>query len=149
GESLTEANKVISNQRLRLNDQWNYTDLNNDWDGGPWGNSHYTRQLIFWTLPLAISGEQWDAAARRLTFSPADSAPARLPFFTPQATGVLESMASGQWRITITTGQLPIRDVQIHDLQIGDAKWAGDKTLRAGESLNLSSPSTAAQSPGS
>ena len=133
-ESLTEANKVISNQRLRLSDQWNYTDLNNYWDGGPWGNSHYTRQLIYWTLPLAISGEQWDATARSLTFHPANSGPARLPFFIPQATGVVESMAAGGWRIRVTTGQLAIREVQV-----AKARSAGDRTLSAGDFLDLSS----------
>jgi len=137
-ESLTEANKVISNQRLKLNDQWDYTDLNNYWDGGPWGNSHYTRQAILWTLPLAISGQQWDATAMRLTFNPADSAPPRLPFFIPQATGVVESLAPGKWRIRVTSGQLAL-----HDVQIANAKWTGDKTLNAGDSLDLSSTSTA------
>ena len=131
-ESLMEANKVISNQRLRINDQWNYTDLNNYWDGGPWGNSHYTRQLISWSLPLAISGEQWDATAKRLNFHPADTAPSRMPFFTPQATGVVESTAADGWRIRVTTGQLAIREVQV-----GKARWQGDRTLSAGYSLDL------------
>lgn len=139
-ESLTEANKVISNQRLRLSDQWNYTDLNNYWDGGPWGNSHYTRQLIYWTLPLAISGEQWDATARSLTFHPANSGPARLPFFIPQATGVVESMAAGGWRIRVTTGQLAIREVQV-----AKARWTGDRTLSAGDFLDLSSTGSKTQ----
>ena len=134
GESLTEANKVIFNQRLRLKDQWNYTDINNDWDGGPWGNSHYTRQMIVWTLPLALSGQQWDAAAKRLTFTPMDSAFSRLPFFTPKATGVIESVAAGKWRIRLTSGQLALQEVQI-----GRARWMGDKTLNTRDSLDLSS----------
>ena len=146
-ESLTEASKVISNQRLKLHDQWNYTDLNNYWDGGPWGNSHYTRQAILFALPLAISGQQWYATAKRLTFKPADSAPARLPFFTPQATGVVESVAPGKWRIRVTMGQLAIREVQI-----GASRWTGDKTLNPGNSLDLSSTpratSTATLRPG-
>lgn len=137
-ESLMEANKVISNQRLKLNDQWNYPDLNNNWDGGPWGNSHYTRQVILWTLPMAISGQQWDAAAERLTFAPADSAPSRLPFFAPQATGVVESVGPGKWRISITSGRLAL-----HEVAIANAKWTGDKTLNAGDSLDLSSASSA------
>jgi non-lysosomal glucosylceramidase len=133
-KSLQEANKVISNQRLVLNDQWNYTDLNNYWDGGPWGNSHYTRQLIFWSLPLAISGQQWDATGKRLRFNPANSAPQRLPFFTPEATGVVESVAPGKWRLEVMTGQLAL-----HEVQIGDARWTGNNTFNAGNSLDLSS----------
>jgi uncharacterized protein (DUF608 family) len=133
-ESLQEANKVISNQRLGLNDQWNYTDLNNYWDGGPWGNSHYTRQLIFWSLPLAISGQHWDATGKCLRFNPANSAPQRLPFFTPEASGVVESVVPGEWRLEVMTGQLAL-----HEVQIGDARWTGNKTLNAGNSLDLSS----------
>jgi uncharacterized protein (DUF608 family) len=135
-ESLMEANKVISNQRLNLNDQWDYTDLNNYWNGGPWGNSHYTRQLILWTLPLAISGQQWDATARRLMFKPADSAASRLPFFLPQATGVAEVVSPGKWRISLTSGQLAL-----HEVEIAGAKWTGDKTLSTGDSLDLPSTS--------
>ncbi|HEX4022675.1 MAG TPA: GH116 family glycosyl-hydrolase [Acidobacteriaceae bacterium] len=133
-ESLTEASNVISNQRLRINDQWNYTDLNNNWDGGVWANSHYTRQLILWTLPLALSGQQWDAPARRLTFNPVNSAPRQLPFFTPQATGVVESIAPGKWRIRVTSGQLAL-----HEVQISNARWTGDRTLNTGNSLDISS----------
>jgi uncharacterized protein (DUF608 family) len=133
-ESLQEANKVISNQRLGLNDQWNYTDLHNYWDGGPWGNSHYTRQLIFWSLPLAISGQDWDATGKRLRFDPANSAPQRLPFFTPEATGVVKSVAPGKWRLEVMTGQLTLQEVQI-----GDARWTGNKTLNAGNFLDMSS----------
>jgi len=129
-----EANKVIFNQRLRLKDQWNYTDINNDWDGGPWGNSHYTRQMIVWTLPLALSGQQWDAAAKRLTFTPVDSTFSRLPFFTPAATGVIESVAPRKWRIRLTSGQLALQEVHI-----GRAGWRGEKTLNVGDFLDLSS----------
>jgi non-lysosomal glucosylceramidase len=143
-ESVQEANKVISNQRLRINDQWDYTDINNYWDGGPWGNSHYTRQLILWALPLAISGQQWDATTRRLTFNPADSALSRLPFFTPQATGVVESVATGKWRIRVTTGQLAI-----HEVQIGHARWTGNLTLNPGNSMDVPSirPSSSKATP--
>ncbi len=141
-ESLEEANKVISNQRLALNDQWDYTDLNNNWNGRPWANSHYTRQLILWALPLAISGQQWDATVRRLTFNPAVGAPQRLPFFIPQATGVIDSMAPGKWRIEVTSGQLALQEVQI-----SNANWKVDKTLYAGNSVYLSSTSSTLLAP--
>lgn len=135
-QALAEVNKVISNQRLKLHDQWDYTDLNNNWDGGPWGNSHYTRQLILWMLPLAISGQQWDATAERLTFQPANSAPSRLPFFVPLAIGVLDSVSPGKWRITLTSGRLALREVGI-----ASEKWTGDRTLGVGDSLELSASS--------
>jgi non-lysosomal glucosylceramidase len=133
-EALSEAKKVISNQRLNLGDQWNYTDLNNNWDGSPWGNSHYTRQLIQWMLPLAISGQRWDAGSRSLSFSPANSAFQTCPFFTPQATGLLQSSGASRWRITITSGELAI-----HSIKIDSQTWSGDTVLHAGDSLDVPS----------
>jgi len=131
-DGLTEAKKVIANQSTHLQDQWNYTDLNNNWDGAPWGNSHYTRQLIQWALPLAISGQEWDAAAKKLAFHPAAGAPDRLPFFTPQATGVIEREQSGKWRFTITSGAL-----EINGIQVAGSTWQGHKTLHVDDSLEL------------
>jgi non-lysosomal glucosylceramidase len=133
-QSLNEAKKVIWNQSATLNDQWDYTDLNNNWDGGPWGNSHYTRQLIQWSLPLAISGEEWDASAESLSFRPENPSWRRLPFFTPQASGVVESVTTGKWRITICAGELALKSVQI-----AGATWLGERTVRAGESLDIPS----------
>ncbi len=138
-ESMAEVNKAISNQRINLKDQWNYTDINNYWNGGSWGNSHYTRQLILWALPLALSGQQWDAVSERLTFNPAEPVPQRLPFFVPQATGVVELIAPGKWRIKVTSGRLAV-----HEVQIANARWTGDRLLRTGDCLYLSSPSAVA-----
>jgi hypothetical protein len=41
---------------------------------------------------------------------------------------------AGGWRIKVTTGQLPIREVRI-----ADARWTGDRTLVVGDVLDLSS----------
>ena len=38
--------------------------------GAPFENQRYSRQLSAWYIPLALSGQQWDATARTLTFSP-------------------------------------------------------------------------------
>lgn len=141
-QSLEEANKVIFNQRSQLNDQWNYTDLNNNWNGGPWGNSHYTRQLIVWALPLAISGEQWNAAASCLMFNTADATLRRLPFFTPQASGVVEFVAPDKWKIELISGRLTL-----HEVLISSASWRVDKTLNAGGSILLSSKAATSSIP--
>ena len=74
--------------------------------------------------------------AKRLSFNPANSAPPRLPFFTPQASGVIEAAAPDKWRVKVTTGHLAI-----HEIQIANFRWKGDKTLSPGDSLDLSSTS--------
>ena len=38
--------------------------------GAPFENQRYSRQLSAWYLPLALSGQQWDASANQLSFSP-------------------------------------------------------------------------------
>ena len=38
--------------------------------GAPFENERYSRQLSAWYIPLALSGQQWDAHRNELTFSP-------------------------------------------------------------------------------
>ncbi len=131
-DSLGEAEKIIGKWRDKLHDEWDYKDLSTGWDGYPWCNSHYTRQVIVWAIPLALSGQQWNAAARRLTFDPRPDAPARLPFFTPQADGVIGSLAGGRWRLTVISGELELKE-----LRIGTAKRKGEVLLKADETVEF------------
>ena len=51
-ESLAEAETVIRHWREGLRDQWDIRDLTTGWNGDPWCNSHYTRHLMLWSIPL-------------------------------------------------------------------------------------------------
>lgn len=120
---LHEADKVIANYKHRIRDWWDFKDLNagpnsscvstptGTVDGQPWCNSHYTRQLIGWAVPLALSGQQLDMARRRLTFSvPGEGTPRRLPVFAAKAVGVLDTV---QRHLTVLGGNLDGIDVRI------------------------------------
>jgi len=107
-ESLAEAAKVINKLREKLRDQWDIRDLTAGWDGYPWCNSHYARQLILWAIPLALSGQQYSAPERTLTFDPKIPAPATLPFFTPAAAGTLELTGDGSARLTVLSGRIEL-----------------------------------------
>ena len=77
----------------------------------PWQNNHYTRQQIAHAIPLALSGQRWDAKRQTLGFKFAAGAPARLPFHTPFAMGTVErvSGAGGDvvgLRLTLHAGEL-------------------------------------------
>ncbi|MCX6927895.1 MAG: GH116 family glycosyl-hydrolase, partial [Verrucomicrobia bacterium] len=87
GQSLVEAEKVVDVWRKHLNDSLDWRDLTRSDNGQPWCNSHYGRQVIFWAIPLALSGQQYSAVERRLSFAPRPDAPARLPWFVPGAGG--------------------------------------------------------------
>jgi uncharacterized protein (DUF608 family) len=133
-ESLAEAHKVIENWSGKLRDQWDYTDLTTAWDGYPWCNSHYGRQVILWAIPLALAGQHYSAPDGCLSFDPRLVAPAKLPFFTPTATGSLELRAEGDCRLTVVSGTLKLRE-----LRVKTAVLKKSITLQAGESVAVGS----------
>ena len=112
-DSLAEAAKVINKLREKLRDQWDIRDLTTGWDGYPWCNSHYARQLILWAIPLALSGQQYSAPERTLTFDPKMPAPATLPFFTPAAAGTLELTGDGSARLTVLSGRIELDRIRV------------------------------------
>ena len=82
-----------------------------DYGGFPMINNHYTRQQIAHAIPLALSGQRWDAKRQTLGFKFAAGAPPRLPFHTPFAMGTVErvSGAGGDvvgLRLTLHAGEL-------------------------------------------
>ncbi len=106
--SLAEAEKVVDVWREHLRDAWDWRDLTRSDDGQPWCNSHYARQLIFWSIPLALSGQQYSAAEKKLSFAPRADAPPRLPWFTPAANGVLERLPQGKYRLLTLSGSVEL-----------------------------------------
>ena len=131
-ESMDEAKKIVLNWADMLRDQWNYTDLTTAWDGSPWCNSHYARQVILWSIPLALSGQHYFAPEARLTFDPKTAAPARLPFFTPTAFGTVQLLEDGHYKLAVDFGTLALRE-----LRVARAVLRQSVTLRAGESVSL------------
>lgn len=129
-QSLAEAAKVIEHWRKQLCDQWDYRDLTTGWDGYPWCNSHYGRQLILWAIPLALSGQQYSAPDKRLAFQPRLPAPARLPFFTPTANGRLDLVGDGTYRLVVLSGRL-----ELNELRISGCEVVGPVSLAPGEKV--------------
>lgn len=107
-ESLDEAQKIYVKWRDLLKDQWDIRDLSTGWDGHPWCNSHYARQLMLWAIPLALSGQRYSAPERSLTFEPKVAAPAVLPFMTPACHGVLELPEGQEAKVKIHSGELDV-----------------------------------------
>lgn len=136
--SLDEAKKVIGNWSDHLCDQWNYTDLTTAWNGYPWCNSHYARQVILWSIPLALSGQHYFAPEGRLSFNPKTDfktgaqAPVKLPFFTPTASGTLEILRAEVCRLTVHSGSL-----ELQELRVGRAVARRAIRLRASISMEI------------
>ena len=100
-KSLSQGEKVVKHWAYTINDQWDYRDLSAGWDGTPYCNSHYGRQLMFWAFPLGLTGQDYSAVEQRLSFDPKTEAPYRFPFYTPKANGVLEAEAGKPLRLRV------------------------------------------------
>ncbi len=112
-DCLEEAERIFRKWREDLKDPWDIRDLTTGWDGFPWCNSHYARQLMVWAIPLALSGQQLDATAGRLSFEPRVSSPARLPFFTPSAHGTLDLLPDDSLELRVTGGELRVKEITV------------------------------------
>ena len=66
--------------------------------------------MIFWAIPLALSGQQYSAVERCLSFAPRPDAPARLPWFVPGAGGMLERGKSGSFTLRVLAGKLELAE---------------------------------------
>ena len=94
-EAMDQAIKSLDNYRSTLRDQWNIHGMTSSshygLDGLPWATSHYTLHLVLWHLPLALSGQQYNAPEGKITFDPKYSPPYWLPFYTPSCLGNIEA----------------------------------------------------------
>jgi len=115
-ESLRQAQKALEHYRTKLNDFWNIHGLTAGQgygvDGQPWCTSHYSFHLVLWHIPLALSGQQYDAVQQRLTFEPKIKVPYALPFFTPFASGTVQARKLGnrvKYTVTVTSGRLDVK----------------------------------------
>ena len=75
-----------------------------------WGTSHYSFHLVLWHIPLALSGQRYDAVQQKLTFEPKLKVPYALPLFTPFASGIIKARqlnsGSVKYTVTVTSGKL-------------------------------------------
>ena len=96
-DALAVAELVLDSYRTVLNDQWDYRDTTGIYDDGSadkWGlrpkvNSHYSRQTWWWAIPLALTGQQYDARTRTLSLAPDAAVAARFPLLLPDGSAQL------------------------------------------------------------
>jgi len=131
-QSLAEAEKIIRDWQDRLEDQWDFTDTTAGWNGYLWCNSHYARQLIAWSIPLALSGQHYYAPDERLSFDPKAPPPYTFPFFTPTAAGHLELLEKGRYRLSVDSGELSLRELRVETTVVKDPIL-----LKGGQSIEL------------
>ncbi|RAP78548.1 GH116 family glycosyl-hydrolase [Paenibacillus montanisoli] len=126
---LAEAEKIVLKWRDKLRDLWDIKDLSTGWNGYPWCNSHYSRQLILWSIPMALIDQQYSKPDKSLSVKPKMAVPVKLPFFTPDACGIIEITEEVTYIITVLSGTL-----DLNKLCVGDKVIDQTLSLKAGES---------------
>jgi uncharacterized protein (DUF608 family) len=101
----------------------------------PWNEiecgNHYARSLASWALLLGVSGAQWDAPERVLSFAPATDRPFRSLFTTGSGWGRVE-IDRDALTLRLDGGTLDIGDLRLHGRTVGRSI-----RLRAGESHTI------------
>ena len=115
-DSLKQAEKALEHYRTKLNDFWNIHGLTAGQgygvDGQPWCTSHYSFHLVLWHIPLALSGQRYDAVRKVLTLEPRLKVPYALPFFTPFASGTVKARkldGRTKYIVIVTSGRLNVK----------------------------------------
>ena len=115
-KALKQAEKALEHYRTKLNDFWNIHGLTAGQgygvDGQPWCTSHYSFHMVLWHIPLALSGQRYNAVKQLLTFEPNLRIPYNLPFFTPFASGTVQARKLKErikYTVTVTSGRLELK----------------------------------------
>ena len=115
-KALKQAERALEHYRTKLNDLWNIHGLTAGQgygvDGQPWCTSHYSFHMVLWHIPLALSGQQFNAIKQILIFEPKLQVPYNLPFFTPFASGTVQARKLKErikLTVTVTSGRLELK----------------------------------------
>eukprot|EP01062_Namystynia_karyoxenos_P020533 TRINITY_DN17768_c0_g1_i1.p1 TRINITY_DN17768_c0_g1~~TRINITY_DN17768_c0_g1_i1.p1 ORF type:complete len:1046 (+),score=334.04 TRINITY_DN17768_c0_g1_i1:92-3139(+) len=163
-DALAIAAKEMDLYRETMADQWDYRDTTTTYapDGSfsaqgikrPTVNSHYARQTIWWAIPLALTGQQYDAPRRELQLRlnaallgpQQEGSSAQFPLLLPRGSAVARYEPGTGSRgaclsATVTAG---VVDLAAHAVSLqlpGESQprrlRAQGTAARAGESLRL------------
>ena len=140
-DAVSVASKVMRAYQTVMTDQWDYRDTTTTYDDAnghydpngqprPSVNSHYGRQTIWWAIPLALTGQQFDAPGRSLELNPHAEIGAQWPLILPcgaaimatqgvcwQLTRVTGDCEYDQWSISVSERTLATRVLRVTDGQ--------------------------------
>ena len=129
--SLDVLSDLLNTVQNNKRDPWGFYEQLTA-TGNPWANPNHSSHQSIWYILLALSGQQYEAPSRRLRFTPLLTKNARLPFFTPQAHGMLAIKNQENFSIEVVSGRLIL-----DELQINDVLRHRDVLLEAGQTLTL------------
>lgn len=139
--ALDFPQRFLDNARVRLGDQWSLAGLytGTNWtgvspldDGSPWCTNHYGMALTHYYLHHALSGQQTDVVAGRLTFAPKLACPYVLPVLLAGTTGSLACDAGGRFNVSLAFGRLAL---PAGGLAVGGSAYPGAVDIGPGGSV--------------
>ena len=131
-QGLKAAGEMIEFLEEELRDPWGFYKEIDGNSSLPWSEPHHVSHLAIWIVFAALSGQQYNASDRKLAFSPTSGAKISIPFFTPEAHGLLTARRSGQYQIQVISGRLELKE-----LTIGENIRYRDVFLETGQSMML------------
>lgn len=113
-DAMAVAVQVMHAYQTVMTDQWDYRDTTTTYDDAngrydpngqprPSVNSHYGRQTIWWALPLALTGQKFDARRRSLQLNPHADIGAQWPLLLPCGAAIVDTQGVC-WQLTRVTG---------------------------------------------
>ena len=138
--ALEPSRWILSNYRDRLRMMWDLTGLSTtaDWggedsNGQPFCTSHYGFMLTDYYLIYALSGQQTNIPAGKLSFAPLYAAPYTVPFAFMGTEGTLAVSASGTKTLKVAFGSLTL---PAGGLSVSGSAYPNSVSLTAGQSVS-------------
>ncbi|MEM8488711.1 MAG: GH116 family glycosyl-hydrolase [Bacteroidota bacterium] len=133
-DALAPLEQLLNHQQAALADGFGFYERLSIPAGQPYSTPNHASHLAIWFVVVALSGQYYDGFNQKLRFTPRVGNGARLPFFTPTASGLLTIQKSGKYTLEVIAGRLELRQ-----LEIGDSIVYRDILLEEGQVAELSS----------
>ncbi len=131
--ALNLLDRLYKHIQGTLNDTWGHFERLSLPDGLPLSTPNHASHLAIWPFLLSLSGQRYNAKESKLYFNPKLGPGTRLPFFTPEATGLLSIQKSGRYIIEVISGRL-----EVSLLEVGENIVYRDMLIEKGQAVQLS-----------
>ena len=136
GQSISSSfdlsSALFEHIQQNLKDSWNVFAGYSADTGLPATTPHDSRHMLLWAIPLALSGQKYDAATKSLSFVPRQETANRFPFFTSSAAGYIVFERRNPASLHVVSGVL-----ELNDLSFGNQLSYKDIYLVEGQSMGL------------
>jgi len=133
--SLSQAQKGLATYNYFLNDPWDVhgilAGMGYGLDGQYWCTAHYGFHMVLWHLPLALSGQYFNAINGTLQFNPVLQSPYQLPFFVPNYAGLI-SNNENKYSLTLLVGN----GLSLNKISISGITFPNHIVLSNGQTIN-------------